>query len=653
MSHIRCKLCKRDLLGVGMNKGIFSKERVSQMDRGMLKRVLGVSDLFAVGYGDLGSSIYYALGITVLFALGAAPIALGLAGLVFVCTALTYAELTSMIHESGGSASFARYAFNDLISFIAGWGLLLDYIVTIAISAFAVSPYLGVFHNSLKLTEIQIGFTVCLILLLFFLNLFGIKQSTRVSLILTLFVIVTQGVIIMVGLGGVDFPTLLDRMRINVASAIWSPSWADFWKGVAMAMVAYTGIESIAQLGAESKRPAKTVPRAIIWAMAVLLFMYFGISIVALSNVSIEKLTTVYLMDPIAGIAAALPFGAGWFAPWVGVLAACLLAVAANAGLVGASRLAFNMGSYYQLPRVFYKLHPRFRTPYWALGVFALFAILVVIWSGGKMTFLADLYNFGAMIAFFSSHMSCIVLRIKKPHLERPFKIGLNIKIKGHEIPISAIVGALATISVWILVVMTKPQGRLLGFTWIGLGIAMYFGYRHLSKLTKTGVLEIQKIKVPEYKAMHVKNILVPTRGGVQTETVQMACELAKLHGAMVTAVHVIELPFSMPLDSEVQGRVAIAEAILKRAEAVAREIGVPLTLKIVRSRSISESIFELIEHEKYDMLVLGTMKASSEAERKGMGAVTEQIIRHAKCRVWVCCSDLDGKKAKRTRLLS
>jgi APA family basic amino acid/polyamine antiporter len=110
-------------------------DKIAQVDRGTMRRSLGVLDLFAVGYGDLGSSIYYALGITTLFALGATPIALMIAGFVFMCTALTYAEMSSILPEAGGSASFSRKNFNDLISFIAGWGLMLDYIVTISISA--------------------------------------------------------------------------------------------------------------------------------------------------------------------------------------------------------------------------------------------------------------------------------------------------------------------------------------------------------------------------------------------------------------------------------------------------------------------------------------------------------------------------------------
>ncbi|MBI4436510.1 MAG: APC family permease, partial [Candidatus Omnitrophica bacterium] len=117
-----------------------SSGKVPTLDRGSLHRVIGVRELFAIGYSDVGSSIYYALGITTLYALGAAPLALAIAGVVFFCTVLTYAECASALPEAGGSASFARHGFNDLISFIAGWALLLDYIVTIAISAYTIGP---------------------------------------------------------------------------------------------------------------------------------------------------------------------------------------------------------------------------------------------------------------------------------------------------------------------------------------------------------------------------------------------------------------------------------------------------------------------------------------------------------------------------------
>jgi APA family basic amino acid/polyamine antiporter len=623
-----------------MKRSNSPSSHIAQLDRGALKRILGVSDLFAIGYGDLGSSIYYALGITALYALGATPIALALAGIVFVCTALTYAEMTSTYHESGGSASFARHAFNDLISFIAGWGLLLDYIVTIAISSFAVGPYLSYFYPDLKVTGVQMSFTISLLLILFFINLFGVKQSTRMSFILAGVAITTQTVIILIGAGWLfDLPYIAEHMRIGVANVDWSPTWDEFWKGTAMAMVAYTGIESIAQLGSEARKPAKTVPRAVIITMITLIAMYLGIALVALSAIAPRDLGTKYLQDPLAGIVAALPFGSAILSPWIGLLAAAILFVAANAGLVGASRLSFSMGQYYQLPRFFYSIHPKFRTPFVSLGFFAVLAALVVLWSRGKMTFLADLYNFGAMIAFFFAHLSLIILRIKKPDLKRPFRIPFNIHFGKVSIPITAIIGCIATFGVWCLVVITKEEGRNLGVAWMAFGLIMYFIYRRRKRILATGQLMIEKIKMPEYKPFTVKHILVPTRGGAETETVQMACELAKLHGAKLTAVTVIEVPYSLPLDSELPPRVVAAEAVLKRAEAIAREFNLEVDLQIVRSRNISDAVIDLVSMGDYDLLVLGTLKTTKEPTHKGLGSVSDKIIKSASCRVCVCMS--------------
>jgi len=625
-----------------MARDIEEAKTVIQLNRGALKRVLKVFDLFAIGYGDLGSSIYYALGITALYALGATPIALGLAGLVFVCTALTYAEMTSSFHESGGSASFARHAFNDLVSFIAGWGLLLDYIVTIAISAFAVAPYLAVFVPELKLAGVQIGLTIGIVVILFLINFFGIKESTRMSFVLVAFTLLTQLLIILIGIGWFFEPKeILTNMQIGQAGLANSPTWPEFWKGTAMAMVAYTGIESIAQLGAEAKRPARNVPRAIVITMVVLIVSYLGISLVALSVVSPQALSQEYLQDPIAGIISGFPsFFRTYLAPWVGLLAASLLFVAANAGLIGASRLAFNMGEYYQLPRFFYKIHPKFRTPYPSLLFFTIVASLIVIASRGKLDFLADLYNFGAMIAFFFAHASLIMMRIKKPDLKRPFRIALNIPIGRYRIPLTAVVGVLATFGVWVLVVITKPEGRYMGIAWMCFGIFMYFYYRKKQRISPTGHLAVEHIKIPDFSPLKMKHLLVPIRGGVETETMQMACELAKLHGANITALHVIEVPPSLPLDDVLLARLSTAELILKRAEAIAREEHVSVELKTVFSRSIASAILEVLKGNHFDHLVLGTTKKSHRGRLKGLGPVTERLVREANCRVWICCSD-------------
>lgn len=617
-----------------------STEKVIHLEKKDLKRALGASELFAVGYGDVGSSIYYALGLTALYALGATPIALAIAGFVFICTCLSYAEMATTFPEPGGSATFSRYAFNDLISFIAGWGLLLDYIVTIAISAFAIPPYLHYLIPFPKTVLVESSMTIGIIAFLFLLNLIGVKQSGRFSLILAIVTIVSQLLVIVIAaVLLLNLPFIISHLKIGVAGVDWSPSWGEFLKGTAMAMVAYTGIESIAQLAAEAKKPALTIPRAIKWVMYTLVLFYILISIVGLSVVSPHELGTKYIDDPVAGIVRQLPFGGAWLAPWFGVIAAIILLIAANAGLIGASRLTFSMGEYYQVPHFFYKIHAKFRTPYMALAVFAVLSSLIVIWSRGQMLFLADLYNFGAQIAFFFAHVSLLVLRFRKPALARPFKAPFNIPMGGkRSVPLTAVIGAIATFGVWLTVVITKPDGRNLGFVWIFLGLVMYLFYRKRKKIAAMGQLEIEKIRIPEHHPMHVKHILVLARAKGSTEALQTAVQLAKDFHAKLTAVYVVEVSEALPIHAPLQKREELGTKALKRAEAIAREHHVSIELEMVRARSTERAILDLVEHGDYDFVVIGSDQ--HEIHQKSHFAVTaERLLKKTPCRVLYCKS--------------
>lgn len=617
-----------------------SSERVVHLEKKSLKRVLGALELFSVGYGDVGASIYYALGLTALYALGATPLALALAGFVFICTSLTYAEMSSTFPEPGGSATFSRHAFNDLISFIAGWGLLLDYILTVAISAFAIPPYIKYVIPHADSVTSHIVATCVIIGALYAINVFGVKYSGRFSLILVIVTILSQAFLILAALLFVlNIPFIVSHLRIGVPGQDWSPNGWEFLKGTAMAMVAYTGIESIAQLAAETKKPAVTIPRSIRWTMVTIVILYFGVSVVGLSVISPQELGTTYIDDPIAGIVLHFPFGGQWLAPWFGLIAAIILLIASNAGLLGCSRLVFSMGQFYQVPHFFHKLHSRFRTPYIALGVFTLLAMTIVVLSRGRMMFLADLYNFGAQIAFFSAHMSLLVLRWKKPDLQRPFKAPFNLPLgQGRSFPLTAIIGAVATFSVWCIVIITKPEGRNLGFLWLAAGLVMYFLYRRKKKLSATGQLAIETIKIPEYHPMHLKNVLVTARILGNTEAIQTACQLAKSFGAKLTAVHVLEIPPSLPIDVPMPKREAQGEAALKRAEAVAREYHLAIDLKFVRARRIESALLDLIVHANYDLVVVGTGKDELR-ERNNFAVEAQKLLKDAPCRVLFCKS--------------
>ncbi len=613
------------------------RKKVVTLEKGTLQRLIGIPALYAIGYGDVGSSIYYALGVTTLYALGAAPLALALAGIVFFCTVLTYAEMASAMPDSGGSCSFARRAFNDLVSFIAGWALLLDYIVTIAISAYTVGPYLSLFFPVLKTTAGNIPFALGVIGVLLLLNIIGIRESARASLLLCIFDIMTQlSVIVIGGITLLNLPTIWHHMQIGIPNVDWSPTGPQFMKGVGMAMVAYIGIESIAQLAGEAKNPGRTVPRAMLLTMLTLFVMYFGISLVALSAIHPHELSTKYLEDPIAGIAAAMPVGGSILGPWVGILGATILFVAANAGLVGASRLTFSMGEHFQLPRIFYRLHQRFKTPYVSLITFAVLSSLIIL-VAKRLTFIAELYNFGAMLAFSLAHLSMIGLRIREPEMERPFKIGANIRLGKFEIPISAIIGLLGTLAVWVDVILTKPAGRNLGFLWMALGLSTYFYYRYKKHLPAGKRLEIEKVQMPEYKDIPIKKILVPTLGGSSTETVQHAARFAREHDAQLTALYVIEIPTALPLDTFFPEKLAAADASLERAQAIASEFGVVSTeTHVTQSREAGAAIVEMAQEGNFDLIVLGG-KSQRGKSSFTVGRTVDYVIRNAPCRVWLC----------------
>jgi APA family basic amino acid/polyamine antiporter len=256
--------------------------------------------------------------------------------------------------------------------------------------------------------------------------------------------------------------------------------------GIALAALAYTGVETMSQMAEETLRPQIRLPKAMIMMIFTVLFMFSGISIVALSAMPPQELATEWVRDPVAGIANSFPYE--WlrdiFKPLVGVLAGTILLIATNAGLMGISRLAFSMGTNKQLPSAFHRLHSRFRTPYVAISVFTLVAILILLPglftenTRGLFTNLGGLYTFGSLLSFAIAHASILALRVKQPKLERPFKLGGNIKIKGRELPITAIIGLVATVAIWFVIVNTQPYSRWLGLGWMALGLGLYILFK-------------------------------------------------------------------------------------------------------------------------------------------------------------------------------
>ena len=444
-----------------------------------LRRVLGVAALFSAGYGNVGSSIYYALGIVALVAMGATPVVLGIAGILFIFTALTYAEGTAMIPEAGGSASFARHGFNDIGGFIAGWALMLSYIVTISISAFTIPPYLGFFWEPFKISPV-IGTTasIGIITALMTLNIIGIKETSLLNLGAAIIDILTQISLVVIGFILLFDPGLVwDRITGN-----W-PSTSNLILGIALASIAYTGIETMSQMAEETRQPEKKVPQALLMMIATVLVMFAGISLVSLSAMTPGELASEWARDPVAGIAANLPIALirDVLRPLIGILAGTILLIATNAGLIGISRLAFSLGSHNLLPAIFSRIHPTFKTPYVSIILFSAVAIVIVLpgfFATDIFKNIGALYAFGSLLAFMFAHASILRLRIIKPSLPRPFKLGWNLKIRGYELPLSAIIGLTASTAIWITIIVTQPFSLWVGVLWMAIGLVLFYFFR-------------------------------------------------------------------------------------------------------------------------------------------------------------------------------
>ena len=469
-----------------------------------LRRVLGVPGLWATAYGNVGSSIYYALGIVALVSLGATPVVLGVAGIIFVFNALTYAEGVSMLPEAGGSSSFARHGFNELVGFIAGWALIFSYVVTISISSFTIPSYLGYFWEPLKSSQlIGTAVSIGIVAFLMMLNVLGVKETAFLNLTMAIIDLGTQIILITLGLAFLFDPHLLSQ---NIT--LYWPATHNFIFGIAVASIAYTGVETISQLAEETRHPEVRAPRALVWMMFTVLVIFAGISVVAFSVMTPQQLATEWATDPVAGIAHYLPQrlalnpptdpalnilftwfvdGLQHFLPLlVAVLAGTILLIATNAGLLGISRLSFSLSEHHELPSAFKRVHRRFKTPYVAILVFAGMAILLQIpglFLPDLFTILGGLYAFGSLATFALAHASILSLRWRQPNRHRPFKLTWSIRIKGTELPVTAILGLISTFGIWVVLIIYQPYSRWLGFSWMAIGVGVYFIYRRHAHL--------------------------------------------------------------------------------------------------------------------------------------------------------------------------
>jgi basic amino acid/polyamine antiporter, APA family len=581
-----------------------------------LQRALDAPVLASVAYGEIASSLYFALGIIALHALGLTPVVLAVVGVLFLVVTLSYAEGTTSIGEAGGAATFVRVAFNDLAGFVTGWALFLDYLIVIALSALFFPHYLGLAIGVHSIAQ-HPGDVIVGCVVIAAIGLIRLLRKTKLysfSLAVPLVDLVTQLLLVVLGFAFLFSPSALGR-GLSLGT---QPSWHEIAFALPLALLAYTGLETVANFAEETRQPGRDLPRSLFTGIGLVVLVTVLIALVALSAFpaphGTTQLGTTWQRAPLMGVVYALgPHIAFWVERllriYVGLTGALILLTAAATSNSGFGRLAFSLGEHGQLPRRFARLSRRsLHSPETVVAATTISIVLLLstAFTTNPVGFLASLFSFGVLVAFTAAQLAVIKLRFSKPGLERPFRVPFSIRVRGADVPVPTVVGALATTAIFVAAMATHIGARYGGPIWLAAGGVVYLLVR---RQRGTGLLEhVEPVEEEELPQAEFSKILVPMKlGEIGEEMVATAVKLAQERGAAVVALNVIRVPLDQPLDAELYDEEERAAASLAEAAALGADLGVEVEGRSIRARSIGEAIVQAAEETGADLIVLGS----------------------------------------------
>jgi APA family basic amino acid/polyamine antiporter len=608
-----------------------------------LKRELDARALYSVAYGEIASSIYFALGVVAAHALGFTPLVLLIVGVLFLIVSLSYAEGTAALPETGGAATFVRRALNDLAGFLTGWALFLDYLIVISLSALFLPHYLS---GALRIPALDrnpwdVVVAVCVIAIVAAVRLVRRPSLYGVGIIVPALDLLTQLLLVVLG-----FMFLFSPHALAQGTHLGThPTWGAIAFALPLATLAFTGLETVANLAEEARRPGVDLPRSVFGAIATVVTIYVAIAVVALSAFPgpNTELGTTWIRAPLLGVADRLNGELPWLfgdalRVYVGLTGALILLAAVTTSVSGFSRLAYSLGEHGQLPRSFGRLSRRAHVSPYAIFAAALVSSSMVIGTSflkHDVAFLASLFSFGVLLAFTAAQLAVIKLRIDEPDLPRPYRAPFNVRIRGAEIPLPAIVGSIATFSIFILALATHPAARYAGPAWLVLGLIVFVAVR-----LSHGEGLMERVTAPDERVIEppvtFQKILVPMKLGIiGEEMLATAIKLASDHGAEVQALHVIRVPLEQSLEGEMLDEEERAEASIAEAKLLGAEHGVVVEGATIRARAIGHAIVARAEQTDADLIVLGSAPRWRRQSRF-FSPTVDYVLRRAPCEVLI-----------------
>ncbi len=528
---------------------------------------------------------------------------------------------------------------------LTGWAVFLDYLIVIALAALFVPHYSGHAIGWEALTESPADVFV------------GDRNHSRrgrgalrppprlyrLAIAIAGVTLAAQLLLVVLGL-----PLLFSPENLGEGTDLGTaPTWSAIAFAIPVAMLAYTGLETVANLAAETREPGRTLPRSLFVGIGAAVAISFLIGLVALSAFPADPETalgTEWLQAPLVGIAAAfsgeLPAVlVDALRIFVGVTGAVILVAVITTSFSGAGRLAYSLGRHDMLPAAFGRLNRTTLISPTAVASTALISasVLLIAWAADDpVTFLASLYSFGVLIAFTAAQVAVVRLRFSEPELERPFRVPGNIRVRGTPVPVAALVGAPVTFAIWVAAILTHDAARIAGPIWLALGAVVFVGSRLVARERVLGrVTPAVGDLVPEIEGAY-ERILVPMKLGlIGEEVLGTALRLAEEQRCAVVAVHVIRVPLDQALDAPMFDAEEQAEASLAEARLLAEEAGVEIENKIVRSRAIGESIVHEAVAHNVDLIVMGSAPRWRRQSRF-FSPTVDYVLRKAPCEVMV-----------------
>ncbi len=629
--------------------------------RVIVRRSIGSPILFTIVYSSLASAIYFSLGVVAGHALGLTPVVFLIAAVMYAVTAMTYVEGASLHQDRGGATVFARYAFNELVSFIAGWAILLDYVILIAVTAFSATQYLKVFWSPLGNRGEALALSLAFIALVVVSNIrgFGGRRARRVGILLAGDLLL-QAFIVVLGLVLFFNPhTLTGPIDLGTA-----PTWSGLVFAATVAVISFTSLESASGLAGEVRISRAGLKRLVASTTATVAFLYVGIALVALTALPVHdghtELSTRYLNAPMIGVVSRVH--PHWLERTltylVAATAAVTLVAAANSAMLGLSRLAYSLSTNRQIPSGLGRLHPQRSTPYVLISLAGLIAAGLA--ATQNLDFLIGIYALGATLAFTIAHVSICRLRYSEPDRDRPYRVPLSVTIGKGQLPLPAVFGALVTAGGFIAVLVVHPGARYVGLGWMLVGLVLYVVYRRADEtsLLRRVTVSPRALRAEPTTDRDYGSILVPLFGTeLDDDIVQTAARLvageptdeAAIDAATIEAVWMFVIPMSLPLDASLpEAQLKHARQVLARAKAVGEEYtGVHVATAIVRTRRAGYAIVDEARRRGVEAIVLGAeepslIRGGARLGGRGgplegyVGDVTKYVIRKASCRVIV-----------------